>query len=459
MINTKMPDLIFEQFQYLLIEEAGLYFAKDRTELLADNIQRRMKHISRNSYEEYFHYIKFHPQGVFELKELIDDVTINETYFFRNEAQFQVLRDVVLMQLLDKKKVDKQITIWTAGCSTGEEPYSIMMLLLDLIPDYDDWDITVLATDINRKVIEAAKNGCYTQRAVHLVPPHFMSRYFTFESHRYWISSEVKRRVTFQCHNLSRDPYTLQGMQQADVIFCRNVIIYFNRATQKTIVSNFADCLSLDGFLFLGHAETLWGLSNELVPVEFPHTFIYQKCIGVDLTEISPPHIPLPSMSFSGWDDDPFLPEVGEKIETVEAIIPLLETVTAEELSQIFIRALSFADKGQYQEAILDIEKIIENDSLNVKAYYLMGVLKEKLGLYRDAVQAFRKAIYVDENIYVAYFHLGNLYMYLGKSDKARKEYINCMKILKERPEDEPVMLSEDMTVGVLYNAVEQYLI
>lgn len=430
----------FKELQSFLVEEAGLYFAKDRSRLLEEKLSERIKACNRKNFEEYFHYIKFHPEGRLELKSLLDLITIGETYFFRNEAQFNVLKDYVLPELI---KNGKDINIWCAGCSTAEEPYSIAMILKEFLPCFEEYNISILATDINRQSLKKAKEGVYGERAVHATPLNYIEKYFHKEGSKYFLNDEIKKMINFEYHNLARDPFTLRGMQEVDIIFCRNVVIYFDLETIKRIVSQFTECLKGGSFYFIGHAETLWGISDVFMPIEFPHTFIYQKLKEPAKKVILPPHIPIP------------------KVEEIIEVKPIIKEEKKKEepaLDALMIEGTQLANEGKYEDAIKVLEKIVEKDNLWTRAYYLLGILYEKLGKYERAIEEFRRVLYIEDKLPIGYFYLGNLYKFLGEKGEAKKEYLNCIKVLKNKEEDSPIEYGEGLTSGILYQAANRAL-
>jgi chemotaxis protein methyltransferase CheR len=191
---------------------------------------------------------------------MLDSLMICETSFFRNQPQFDLLREVVLPDLVAKKVKagTRLLRVWSAGCSTGQEPYSTVMTLLDSLPDLDSWTIRVFASDLSFTALERAQCGLYRTDQVKGIDPQCVARYFRQENGHYVMSEGVRKRVIFDYHNLKHD----NGLRGLDIVFCRNVMIYFDAEEQRKLVSRFAKCLVPGGFLFLGHAESLQGLST-----------------------------------------------------------------------------------------------------------------------------------------------------------------------------------------------------
>lgn len=443
---------IFQQFQSFLIEQAGLYFRKDAGRSLGETLAERVAHCQLNSYEDYLHYLKFHSQRQPEFQTLLNLLTIGETYFFRNEPQFGVLVNYVLPQLVEKKNEIQELRIWCAGCSTGEEPYTIAIILKEMFPRLMRWNLSILATDINSQVLKAATEGVYSPRSVKYVPEAYSNHYFTKRGPRYALADEIKKMVRFEYHNLATDPYALLGMQGVDILFCRNVTIYFDRKTVQRVIAQFSDCLNPDSYFLIGHAETLWGISDEFATIEFPQTFLYQKS-EERKQEKAVCHIPIPPVMSPAPDSKEIatLPEPSSQDSNTRT--PCNDKETHNE----FKKATILANHGDYEEAMKILKTLIAKDNLHTPAYYLLGVLYSKKEQYPKAIEEFRRALYIDEKLAVGYYHLGNIYHLVGNATQAKKEYNNCLRLLKQKKDEaEAVPFSEGLTVGVLLRAAER---
>jgi chemotaxis protein methyltransferase CheR len=288
----------FGLFQELLIEKSGLCFDEGRSQSLHFALWQRLQHRGYDSYREYYNLLKFHPEGQIEIRELLDLITIGETYFFRNKAQFDVLMKFVLPEIMKKKahSQDKCLRIWSAGCSSGDEAYSIAIAIVEVVPSYKDWNISILGTDINRNGLARAKEGIYNKKSIAHLPEEYLSKYFSARGSTYILDPNVKELVQFEYHNLVKDPLIHEKMQTVDILFCRNVTIYFDNKITKRVLENFYNCLTEDGYLFLGHTETLWQVTNKFERVEFPQTFIYRKRVGPVREDAMKPFMALPDI-------------------------------------------------------------------------------------------------------------------------------------------------------------------
>jgi chemotaxis protein methyltransferase CheR len=260
---TVLTDEEFARLRLLLSRAAGLVFDETRRESLAYSITERLRATGETSVSAYLDLVQ--SSGSPERQELLDEVTIQETHFFRNPPQVRALRAHVVPELVRAAAAGtKRLRIWSAGCSTGEEPYTIAMLLRELLPSTAGWDVQVVATDVSAKALDAARAGTYGARSVQLATPEERSRFFTeLPDGRYEVRPEVRELVTFTHHNLVTDPLPFAADERLDLVLCRNVTIYFSRETTRALVSRLHTGLRDGGYLFLGHSETLWQISDE----------------------------------------------------------------------------------------------------------------------------------------------------------------------------------------------------
>lgn len=249
----------FRLFRDLIHNECGIFLKEEKRDFLKTRVEKRLKALNMGSYFNYYKYVSGNKNRR-ELSSLLDSVTINETYFFRNIPQFEILREKVIPELIERKRKsgDYNLIIWSAGCATGEEPYSIAIEILEAIPDIFRWNVQIIASDISWRCIEIAQDGAYPKDKLKDVPEEYLKKHFIFSHDSYQVSDGVKRLVVFDFHNLKHE----NGLADVDVIFCRNVMIYFDAEEQKRIISRFQRVLNTGGYLFLGHAESLHGLTN-----------------------------------------------------------------------------------------------------------------------------------------------------------------------------------------------------
>jgi chemotaxis protein methyltransferase CheR len=255
-----LSDAEFTLFRDMIYAECGVNLGLDKKLFLESRMKKRMEELGIKSGQEYYSLVtnvrtKFH-----ELPTLLDALMICETSFFRNQAQFDLFKQVVLPEIVAKKERtgSRMLRVWSAGCSTGQEPYTAALTLLETLRDAENWTLRVFASDLSYTALERAQNGLYRQDQMKGIGPFLMAKYFREENGGYQINEAVKKCVTFDYHNLKND----NGLRNLDAIFCRNVMIYFDREEQGRLVNRFANCLVPGGYLFIGHAESLQGLSN-----------------------------------------------------------------------------------------------------------------------------------------------------------------------------------------------------
>ncbi len=266
----KLRDFIYKHTG-LHFEEKKIYFVKKR-------LSTRMKLLGIDSPKEYLWRLKYgDPQGR-ELQELINLLTTNETYFFREFDQLAVFAENCLQEVCEAKEEQgvKKLRIWSAGCSTGEEPYTLSIILLEMVDRYHAWDIEILATDIDTKVLEQAKKGVYSKRSVKDVPEEYLKKYFLKDGDTYKVKFSVKKPVKFRHLNLM-DEKKMRLITGIDFIFCRNVLIYFDENSRRAVVSNFYESLNNGGYIFLGHSESMSRISSAFTLRRKNGLIVYQK--------------------------------------------------------------------------------------------------------------------------------------------------------------------------------------
>jgi len=268
----------FRLIKEFVVELFGLVLDEGREGFLALKLVPRLGALRLSSFAEYYAYLKYAPHRQEEYQHFISLITNNETYFFREEAQLDVLAREILPALKEKKYKDGQrrLRIISAGCSSGEEVYTLAMILLESGHFLWDWDIMVTGIDIDAQIIAKADKGVYTGRAFQTTPPHIIDRYFSRCAEGMQVRESLRRITGFTRGNLLELENLLQA-GSADIIFCRNVLIYFNEASARQIVASFAQLLRPEGLLFLGHSESLARISAQYLPERFPGAIIYRK--------------------------------------------------------------------------------------------------------------------------------------------------------------------------------------
>jgi chemotaxis protein methyltransferase CheR len=265
----------FKDLQVLIYEQSGIYFAENKKYVLEERLRPRLAERGCESFEEYFHLLKFDAWRDHELVTLYDLITTNETYFYRDRQQLTAFTDTILPQLIEANKHRQWLRIWSAACSTGDEAYTLAILLLEH-PALASWSIEIIATDISEASLLSARRGCYDAYAVRNVPPAVLKRYFTEDHGRYLVTERVRRLVKFMALNLN-DGLRMKIMRGMDLIFCRNCLIYFDEKAKARIVQYLCDALRPGGFLVIGFSESLHETASALEPVHAHRAVVYRK--------------------------------------------------------------------------------------------------------------------------------------------------------------------------------------
>ncbi len=268
----------FRQFRDFVYQHCGLHFTTDGKYLLEKRLAKRLQHHKLSSYKDYYYLLRYGRDKDQELAEVIDALTTNETYFFREEYQLKTLFEEILPEICARKEAagKKKLRIWSAGCSSGEEPYTLAMLLLQK-PSLAGWELEVIGTDISHRVLNIARKGVYAAASFRTTEQYYLERYFSpVENDKYRINDEVRDLVTISHLNLFENQ-RVALLGKMDVVLCRNVIIYFDLAAKKKVVQNLFDRLHPEGYLLLGHSESLMNISTSFVLRHFLNDMVYQR--------------------------------------------------------------------------------------------------------------------------------------------------------------------------------------
>ena len=291
-VPSQLTDAELRLLQALVYQECGMHFDERRAHFLQDRLQRRLRECQLDSFYSYYRLL-ISTEGKNELARLLENLTVNETSFFRNKAQLDLFHKYILDDLLRRKQAhrDYSLRIWSAGCSTGQEPYTLAMLVADGLAYYylrnplpiempspkplipPPWKVEILASDISYSVLRAAQQGVYSEPQMSSVDFSYRLRYFDKIGERYAVKRALKEVIHFDFHNLKTEYLP----QRNDVIFCRNVMMYFDEPEQKRLIDKFWRCLNPDGYMFVGHAESLLGLTEKFAMVHRNSGTAYQK--------------------------------------------------------------------------------------------------------------------------------------------------------------------------------------
>ena len=277
---VELSDPQFGQLREFLYQRAGLHFADGKKFLLESRLQKRLRELGGLDVAGYLALVTSPARGAAELSNLLDAVTTHETSFFRNRPQLEAFNKHVLRKLLEQRAArgQRELRIWSAACSSGEEPYTLAMLLIEVLgEEIGRWNVRILGTDIAHNVLEKAKLGEYGRYSFRTTPAYFAGKYFEVRGRDlFCIRDEPRRLVEFQALNFA-DSASMRRMRGFDAIFCRNALIYFDLDAKRRFVAQFAESLNDGGFLFVGHSESLHGVSEAFKLIHFPGALAYQK--------------------------------------------------------------------------------------------------------------------------------------------------------------------------------------
>ena len=267
----------FGRLRDIISDRSGIHFPDNKKYVLESRLGHRLRELELDDYDQYIAFLTIGPYQTDEFQEMFNRITINETSFFRNEPQLTVFERQILPKILDARSDSKRLRIWSAAYSSGEEPYTLAMLVhRTLGVRLADWHVEILGTDISQKVLDIAQAGKYTNYSIRSTPELVKKRYFRRDGQRWIINDEVRDMVCFEIHNLN-DRLAARRHGLWDVIFCRNVLIYFDDDMQNRVVETLAESLADDGCLFIGHSENIRGGRSPFAALPVPQGFAYEK--------------------------------------------------------------------------------------------------------------------------------------------------------------------------------------
>jgi chemotaxis protein methyltransferase CheR len=503
---------LLEKLARLIGDRTGLSFRPQDGERLRRKIASRIGELQCNTAQEYYLlleavYTRHSLSAVYrsekEWKKLMNSLTVTESYFFRDIGQFNLLRYTILPQIIEKKKQSKSLSfrgdqpslkIWSAACASGEEPYSIAILLKECLPDLENWDISIIGTDINEDALKKAKAGVYGSWSFRPIDLQLKQRYFhPFENH--WkLDDRIRQMVTFDYLNLAFDrfPDSSKSLDDIDLILCRNVFIYFKNSAISKVLTKFYRTLQSGGYLMAAHGELQGQPLDGFQTHSFCQSVIYQRP-QTETQDRSPTRsiaafnhqktekqtildCPLPSNFLTRAASDRHPPTLSHRrqhqvrtpVSPALSTVPPTQPVPTNDVSQLFLAAVhlfqnqsyvatiqkieqllplqprhleaytliaqAYANLGDYQKAAYYCVQALGVDSLYLKTYYLLAQISEIQGNPQKAKTLLKKIIYLDPKSADAYLQLSYLYQKEGKLDKSQKMKQNAIDLLKSMP-------------------------
>ena len=467
-----------ERFGDIVARRLGLLFDAAKLDYLADVFVQRLHATGSPRPNAYLEDLCRTAAGAGELRALAERLTVSETYFFRNPDNFRALTDVALASWRTRSRHERRLRILSAGCASGEEPYSIAMAVREQLPDLESSDIEILGIDVNPAVLAKARAARYPEWSLRGTSADARQRYFQRDGRDFLLAGEVRRMVEFKECNLV-EPTALLGQTAAwDVIFCRNVLMYFPSTTARAVVQRLTLLLRAHGHLFLGHAETLRGLSQQFHLCHTHNTFYYRLRDAHNGTECVEPPLaatsradPPPGLERS-WVDviqrasariallaQPARPttEVAACDAHAGVTAPerawdlglVLDAVRSERFSDalkqlralppdalddpetLLLHAVVLTHNGAFDESERTCLRLLALDELNAGAHYVMALCREHAGDHRGAVERAQTAVYLDSDFAMPHLHLGLLSKRAGDPATARIELAQALELFE----------------------------
>jgi chemotaxis protein methyltransferase CheR len=482
-MKGKLKEIELSNVCEMITARMGLYYPKERWDILVRNLTSAAYAFGYEYLDEFINWLLKATLTKNEIETLASYLTVSETFFWREPQVFSALTDFVLPELIAaKRNREKKIKIWSAGCSTGEEPYSLAILLHKIIPDIKDWEITILATDINQKSLDKALSGIYTQWSFRNSPSWLKPHYFqNLKDGRYEIIPTIRNRVTFSNLNLTEEIYPSysNNTESVDIIFCRNVLMYFSEDWINKIAKQFFHSLTKGGWFVVSSCELSSEAFVDFAPVNFPGAILYNKdkkkygavnsSFKSTVTDTPYPFLkdlsalPIPKLKETVEKIDFTLttafnlnePKTAEVESTgaskadLDSNIPDGNTVTAD----IKIRAL--ANAGNLIDALSLCNEEIAKDKLAIGLYFIRASVFQELNQLEDAIASLKQAIYLDPDFIMGHFTLGNLFIGQGKPKQALKYFNNVIDLLNTLSNDDIIPESEGLSVMHIREIIE----
>lgn len=483
-MTSHRSQLPIRKLSEYIASHMGLHFPEDKFPQLEKKIRRALPGLDCNDYGESVNRLLTVTPGKEQVQELARHLSVSETYFFRNRELFNNLERQIFPELIRSRRgAKKYLRIWSAGCSSGEEPYSIAILLSKLIPNIDDWDITILATDINPDSLNKASVAKYDKWSFRGTPDWVKENYFSIQPDgKLELHPDVKKLVTFSYLNLMEFNYpsSRNNTYGMDLIFCQNVLMYFSEDNIKKVTSHFYKSLTDGGLLITSPCES----SNIYFPLyvristsglimytkdEFGSRQAKEQQVCTASPPPRPPVITSPNLpteaaarphpassdrpappshvngsareEMSGSEKTPYddvqgLYERGDYEAVLKILLPLVSK-DSDIYETIHLLVKTYSNLGDLEEALRWCDYLVEADKMDPRHHYLRSSVLQEKGLVEDAIQSLKRSIYLDPNFVIAHFSLGNIIMQHGQAKRSRRHFKNALSVLSSyRPED-----------------------
>jgi len=473
---------LFDKLEQLAAQRIGLHIPDNAHDRFAGTLRERSARLGYSSLQDYRTFL-LGQQASGEWEELARVFTTGETFFFRDHGQFDLLRLRLLPELIARHRHDKILRLWSAGCASGEEVYSLAMLVDMLLPERDGWNIMILGTDIDSNAIAKAQRGSYGKWSFRMAPPDLQQRYFHLEGNEWVLDERIRRRVTLRVSNLVHDPFPdpSSELHDMDIILCRNVFIYFEPAAVFAVATKFAATLREGGYLLVAHTELIGHPVRELESRLFAEGVVYQRHVQVPTpvpsirrVQVREPSSTSPQVwekvraqAWTGVTTPSLARSAGEirgggkpppPISPVRAAppTPSAPTPSAPTAEMMFKEARVHADRGEFDLAEQACRKILSATPLETAPYFLLAQLAQIKGDFNQAKDCLNKAIYLDHRFVAAYLELAALYERAEDIPRAQTLRRAALGIVRTMPND-AVIEQYETTAGDLVQWLAQW--
>lgn len=482
--NTSATGAQLERASAVVERLLGLHFSASRFPDLGQGLARAAEDLQVGD-PQSLEWLFRGELGARELAVLAQRLTIGETYFFRDDALFRALEHELLPRLIRERSAGcRRLCIWSAGCATGEEPYSVAMLLERLLPEPESWDVQLLATDLNAHSLQSAATGIYKEWSFREVPAAVKERFFApLPNGRHALVDRIRTKVRFALLNLVEDAYPCaeNGTSEVDLILCRNVLMYFRPERFIEVTSRLGRCLAKDGFLAVSPAEASWQLLEQFRPVQLGGAVLYQSRPKASLappiptepamSERSPSAGPsvrstqgppgqaqaLPSNQELNWKRALNHARLGQH-EQAEAALVLLLKQAPTCAPALTLQAQLLASQGRLAEALVACDYALALERLSPVGHQLRASILEQLGRAEEAIQSLQRSLYLDPNYVLSHYTLGRIALRDGQLGYARKCFSDVLALLRRRPAEQELQEAHGLTCGALAHATQNLM-
>lgn len=453
-------DPAFDALKRWVADTTGMSFLLSRDDTVGHAVQQRMQVHGLTSVARYLHWLDS-ADGSEEAQDLIAELTIGETYFFRFRAQWTAFVERIIPDILDRNRTLRRLHLWCAGCSTGPEPYTAAILLQEQFQHrLEGWDLRILGTDINRQFLHLARQARYSDWAFRATPDEVRTRCFTRVGRSWELRPAYRQVVTFQQHNLVRGAFPPDPALMPDLIFCRNVFIYFDGATNRRVIRQFRDILADDGWLLVGHAESDLSLFDGFDCLALADTTLYRK--SSHAPDRRRREQPRPVLARPGpAPARPVLPKAGSPTRSAAPAVArppvqpaaeptLPESVDGTDRYRLVLHQLAAEADGDAARLALDW---LAEDQMNPWPHLALAAVHSHRGEDDKAERSLRDALYLDRAFLLAHYELGCRLARRGAGDEARRSFRTVQSLCLRLGPAAPVPGAAPLTAGDLDSA------